>query len=86
MQICAYICLVQPSPDHSANAKRIPVALTAAQHRALTAEQSDYAENDVIFNQGSLLNPQTKIIAQTGNFQNAYMLLERLRSRFCKNY
>ena len=31
-----------------------------------------------------IMNPRTKLLAQTGNFQSAYTLLERLRNRFSK--
>lgn len=65
-----------------------PVPLTQAQQRALAAEHKEYEEKDDIaypdLMKACILNPRTKMLAQTGNFQNAYFLLERLRNRFYK--
>jgi hypothetical protein len=85
----AHEVLDKPVPKPPADANGNPIPMNQAQRTAFQNELKDYMEkDDIAFSdlmKACIRSPKAKVIAETGGFENAYPLLERLRSRFCKN-
>ena len=64
----------------------VPIVQTAAQRRAFDQECIEYdALDNIAFSdlmKACRMNPRTKHLSETGGFQTAYELLQRLRQRF----
>jgi hypothetical protein len=82
----AHEVLDKPVPKPPADANGNPIPMNQAQRTAFQNELKDYMEkDDIAFSdlmKACIRSPKAKVIAETGGFENAYPLLERLPLRF----
>lgn len=81
----SHVALDRPRPSDKDQAG-VPIPMNAAQRRAYEQECAEYdGKDNVAFSdlmKACRVNPRTKHLSETGGFQTAYDLLQRLRQRF----